>query len=63
MEKAIDRYIQIKNSSDNLPKKLTRSVKDIRIFVNTIKQAIDIMRKAGVNARAAQRDMGEYVVV
>lgn len=41
--------------------KVTRAVKDIRIFVNTVKQAIDIMKKAGVNAKAAQIDRGEYV--
>ena len=35
---------------------MTKSIKDIRIFVNTIRQAIDTMKKSGVNARAAQID-------
>lgn len=42
-------------------KKFTRAIKDIRIFVNTIRQAIDFMKKSGVNAKAAQFDRGEYV--
>lgn len=42
-------------------KRVTRSIKDIRIFVNTIKQAIDMMKKSGVNAKAAQIDRGEFV--
>jgi len=41
--------------------KITKSIKDVRIFVNTIKQAVEMMRKAGINARAAKRDNEEYV--
>lgn len=36
-------------------------IKDIRIFINTIKQAIELMKQSGVNAKAAQFDRGEYV--
>ena len=60
VERAIDRYTR-KESDSNSNKKVTRAIKDIRIFVNTIKQAIDVMRKSGVNARAAQIDRGEYI--
>jgi len=42
-------------------RKVTRAIKDIRIFVNTIRQAIDFMKKSGVNAKAAQFDRGEYI--
>ena len=59
VEKALERYTQPKNGEK--PKKLTRSIKDIRIFVNTVKQAIDVMKKSGVDAKAAQIDRGEYV--
>lgn len=38
----------------------TKAIKDIRIFINTIKQAVDFMKRSGVNARAAQIDRGEY---
>ena len=62
VEKAIEKYIN-KSTSENQNKdaKMTKTIKDIRIFVNTIKQAIDVMKKSGVNARAAQIDRGEYV--
>lgn len=62
VERAIEKYTN-KNSTENQSKdaKMTKTIKDIRIFVNTIKQAIDVMKKSGVNARAAQIDRGEYV--
>lgn len=60
VEKAIERCLN--REKGKLPeRKFTKAIKDIRIFVNTIKQAIDLMRKSGVNARAAQIDRGEYI--
>lgn len=60
VERAIDRYT--KEVKDKVPeKKFTRAIRDIRIFVNTIRQAIDLMKKSGVNAKAAQFDRGEYI--
>lgn len=44
-----------------ISRKVSRVVKDVRIFVNTVKQAINMMREAGVNAKAAQFDKGEYI--
>ena len=60
IERAIDKYTRVKNENDG-DRKMTRSIKDIRIFVNTIRQAIETMKKSGVNAKAAQLDRGEYV--
>ncbi|HEY8422175.1 MAG TPA: nucleoid occlusion protein [Thermoclostridium sp.] len=59
VQKVLDKYANPKAMESG--KKLTRSIKDIRIFVNTIKQAIDMMKKSGVNAKAAQIDRGEFV--
>lgn len=60
IERVIDRYL--KQGKDKLvEKKLTKTIKDIRIFVNTIRQAIDLMKKSGINAKAAQIDRGEYI--
>ena len=59
VQKVLDKYANPKSYEDG--KRLTRSIKDIRIFVNTIKQAIDMMKKSGVNAKAAQIDRGEFV--
>ena len=60
VEKAIEKYSKDsrQRSSD---KKMTKAIKDVRIFVNTIRQAIDIMKQSGVNAKAAQIDRGEYI--
>ncbi|NSW92040.1 MAG: nucleoid occlusion protein [Firmicutes bacterium] len=59
VERVIERYSR-KISLKETEKKISRTVKDIRIFVNTIKQAVDIMKKSGVNAKAAQFDRGDY---
>ena len=61
VDKAIEKYTRAKTEKENRKKQLTRAVKDIRIFVNTIKQAIDLMKKSGVNAKAAQFDRGKYI--
>jgi ParB family chromosome partitioning protein len=60
VERAIDRYTKQENEKKNKGK-FTKAIKDIRIFVNTIKQAIDLMKKSGVDAKAAQFDRGSYV--
>ena len=59
VEKVIERYSR-KISLKETEKKISRTVKDIRIFVNTIRQAVNIMKKSGVNAKAAQFDRGDY---
>lgn len=61
VQKVLDKYANPKAQEQDNSKRLTRSIKDIRIFVNTIKQAIDMMKKSGVNAKAAQIDRGEFV--
>lgn len=60
VERAIEKYTRESREKTG-EKKVTRAIKDIRIFVNTIRQAIDLMKKSGVNAKAAQLDRGEYV--
>lgn len=41
--------------------KSTRIFKDIRIFSNTIKQAIDMMNKSGINAYSEKNETEEYI--
>ncbi len=36
-------------------------VKDVRIFLNTVNQAIDAMKHAGIPAEAKREDHGEYI--
>ena len=60
VEKVIEKYS--KDSYTRGPeRKFTKAIRDIRIFVNTIKQAIELMKMSGVNAKAAQLDRGEYI--
>lgn len=59
VERAIEKYTKKQNEKKNKPQ-LTKAIKDIRIFVNTIKQAIELMKKSGVEAKAAQFDRGSY---
>lgn len=60
VEKAIEKFT--KNGKEKGSEgKFTKAIKDIRIFVNTIRQAIDLMKKSGVNAKAAQLDRGNYI--
>jgi ParB family transcriptional regulator, chromosome partitioning protein len=60
VDKAIEKYSR-RLSENNCERKFTKSIKDIRIFVNTIKQAIKMVKDAGVKTKAAQIDRGEYV--
>ncbi len=64
-EELVDNTIDRLTYSDDIKieqtKMIHKAIRDIRIFVNTIRQAIDAMKKAGVNAKAAQLDRGEYV--
>ncbi|MDQ2086007.1 nucleoid occlusion protein [Herbivorax sp. ANBcel31] len=59
IERAIEKYTKRQKEKKNKPQ-FTKAIKDIRIFVNTIKQAIELMKKSGVDAKAAQFDRGSY---
>jgi len=60
VERAIEKYTKNENEKKNKVV-FTKAIKDIRIFINTIKQAIILMKKSGVDAKAAQFDRGSYV--
>lgn len=60
VEKVIEKYLN-RDKEKPAERRFTKTIKDIRIFVNTIRQAIDLMKKSGVNAKAAQIDRGEYI--
>jgi ParB family chromosome partitioning protein len=60
VERAIEKYSKAAKEHGG-ERKFMRAIRDIRIFVNTIKQAIEMMKKSGVNAKAAQIDRGEYL--
>ena len=41
--------------------KVKKIIKDLRIFVNTIKESVEMLKEAGVSAKAAQFDRGDYL--
>ncbi|MBQ6892699.1 MAG: ParB/RepB/Spo0J family partition protein [Clostridia bacterium] len=51
----------IKETSPDKPEKKPRTalVKDIRLFYNTLDRAVDIMLRAGINAKTQKRDLGD----
>jgi len=60
VQKALEKYCNQGKTEDSKGR-VTKSIKDIRIFVNTIRQAIETMKRSGVNARAAQIDRGDFL--
>lgn len=55
-ERLIDAYLQKKSR-----KKPTIFVKDIRLFVNTINKAVDVMQTAGIEADFTKTEHNDYV--
>jgi len=60
VQKALEKYCN-QGKTEEYKGRVTKSIKDIRFFVNTIRQAIDTMKRSGVNARAAQIDRGDFL--
>ncbi|TZE80756.1 nucleoid occlusion protein [Calorimonas adulescens] len=64
-EALIDKYINnIKKA--NSPKEIhkqsvKKALKDLRIYINTFKQAVDLMNKSGISASLEQRESEEYI--
>jgi ParB family chromosome partitioning protein len=56
VEKAIIKFSE-RYDKNSRPAK---GMKDVRIFVNTIKQALDLVKRSGVRAKAAQVNKGNY---
>ncbi len=59
-----DKYVESLLSPEQFyeaPKKCTRIIKDIRVFTNTIKQAIDMMNQSGIEATSQKSENEEYI--
>lgn len=59
----IRNYVRDKNGDDN---RRIHSIKDLKIFYNTVKQALNIMKKSGIDAHMEEKklkDAVEYVIV
>lgn len=60
-----ERYIDNRLQLPAFPAKRLLLVKDVRIFINTINRAVDVMKSAGINAQATKYEKDsciEYVV-
>lgn len=44
-------------------RKIVRVFKDVRLFLNAFRQAVDVLKKAGVAVRMTERDMGDHIEV
>lgn len=54
----------ILKSKEEKPKEAAKGIrvfKDVRIFQNTIKQAIDIMKKSGIEAESSKKESEEFI--
>ena len=58
-----EEYIEklLEPASKPVSKSGVRVFKDVRIFANTIKQAVDIMQRSGVNAEAVKTENEEFI--
>lgn len=52
---------KIQGISKEKQKKNIRVFKDIRIFVNTIRQAVDMMKQSGIAAQSNKREFEDYI--
>ena len=59
-----EKYIESLGAPSEKPHKKGRQIriiKDIRIFSNTIKQAIDMMKQSGINAVSEKNEADDYI--
>ena len=60
-EELVESMLEEKNEKKSSDGKNIRIFKDIRIFANTIKQAIDIMKKSGIEASSLKKENEEFI--
>lgn len=58
-EEFVSRLINETSPKKTEPKTRSALVKDIRIFYNTLDRAVDIMNRAGIDAKAHKKDLGD----
>ncbi|MCL2838383.1 MAG: nucleoid occlusion protein [Oscillospiraceae bacterium] len=60
-EEVIDKLIEELNAPETPQSKNIRVFKDIRIFSNTIRQAVDMMKQAGIEATSVKNETDDYI--
>jgi len=61
VEAAIRKISLSEQRASNENPRVTRVIKDMRIFINTIRQSVELMKISGINAKATQIDRGDYM--
>ena len=64
IDRRLKRYGEEKNGaaeSERRPGHLPHTFKDIRIFSNTIRKAVELMNQSGVKATTKRRESDEYI--
>lgn len=61
VETAIRKVSLSEQRASNENPRVTRVIKDMRIFINTIRQSVELMKSSGINAKATQIDRGDYM--
>lgn len=57
---ATEEYVAaLLDETERQPRRRTALVKDIRIFYNTVDRAVDIMHRAGIDAKTVKKDLGD----
>lgn len=54
-------YLPQKEKPKKAPKARLRALTDVRLFSNTIKQAVEMMNRAGIDAKSEKIDNGNYI--
>lgn len=57
----IESMTEDKKETKNKQHKQVKIFGDMRIFINTVKQAVDLMKKSGVHAKTTQVDKGDHI--
>ncbi len=60
-EKFVEEFMSKSRAARSKEKRIIPLFKDIRIFSNTVKQAVDMMKKAGVNAETKKNETDNYI--
>jgi len=60
-EELVEEFLSTGEPTENVPAKNFRAIKDVRIFSNTIRRAVDIMKKSGIDAETYKNESEDFI--
>lgn len=60
-EALVDEILTTRNEREGAVMNNFRVIRDVRIFSNTIRQAVDIMKRSGIDAQTSKRESEEFI--